>query len=143
RQLVGELLGFTAREGVALLPLVDVRAATLDEVAGQTLSQTGALVASGISEGLEVAVQQAEQAKEGRFVAAVRCCGEQDHVPARALGEATQEVVALVTSTAGRGARVGLIDDHEVGAGTQKLGPSTLALDVVEAHHRVRVSGKD
>ena len=88
---------------------------------------------------LEVRGKQAEQPVEGRVVAAVRRGGEHDEVSRRAGRQAPKQLVALMPALAGRGARVGFVDDHEVGARLEEVVPPLPGLHVVEADHRVRV----
>ena len=140
---VGDLLRLAAREEVALAPFREVGAPPLDEVPREAPAETCALRARGVRQTLEVRGEQAEEPVEGVVVAAVRGRGEQDEVPRRAAGQALEQLVALVPAAAGRGARMRLVDDHEVGARLDEAVPPLPGLHVVEADDRVRMHRED
>ena len=140
---VGELLRLAARKEVALAPFREVGAPPLDEVPREAPAETCALRARGVRQTLEVRGEQAEEPVEGGVVAAVRGRGEQDEVPRRAAGQALEQLVALVPAPAGRGARMRLVDDHEVGARLDEAVPPLPGLHVVEADDRVRMHRED
>ena len=142
-ELVGELLGLSAREDVAIVPLREVGPPSLDEVVREAFAETLALPAGGLRQALEVRGKQAEQPVEGSVVAAVRSGGEHDEVSRRAGGQAPKQLVPLMPALAGRGARVGLVDDHEVGARLEEVVPPLPGLHVVETDDRVRVYRED
>ena len=136
---VGEFPRFAARKEVALAPLRDVGPPALDEVLRQALAESFALRARGLREALEVGIQQTEEPVEGCVVAAVRRGRQQDEVPRGVARQAPQQLVALVPAAAGRGARVRLVHDHEVGTRLEEVVAPLARLDVVEADDRVRV----
>ena len=138
-ELVGELLRLAAREEAALAPLREVGAPSLDEVARQALAETCALRARGVRQTLEVRGEQPEEPVEGVVAAAVRGRGEQDEMPRCAAGQAPDQLVPLAPAPAGRGARMRLVGDHEVGARLEEAVPPLAGLYVVEADDRVRV----
>ena len=76
----------------------------------------------------ELLVEQAEERAEGLFVAAVRRGGDQDQVPRLVLGDAPQQLEALLApapDAAGQRAAVGLVHDDELGAlADEVLGPA-------------------
>ena len=61
----------------------------------------------------------------------------------RAVGQASEQLVSLMPALAGRGAGVGLVDDHEVGTRLEKVVPPLAGLHVVETDDRVRVHRED
>ena len=142
-ELVGKLLRLAAREDVALVPLRDVGAPPLDEVVREALAETFALPARGLRQALEVRGEQAEQPVEGSVVAAVGRRGEEDEVTGWAVGQAPEQLVPLMPTMTGRGAGVGLVDDHEVGTRLEEVVPPLAGLHVVETDHRVRVHRED
>ena len=142
-ELVGELLRLAAREDVALVPLRDIGPPSLDEVVREALAETFALPAGGLRQALEVRGEQAEQPVEGSVVAAVRSRGEEDEVTSCAVGQASEQLVPLMPALAGRGAGVGLVDDHEVGTRLEEVVPPLAGLHVVETDNRVRMHRED
>ena len=142
-ELVGELLRLSAREDVAIVPLRDVGPPSLDEVVREAFAETLALPAGGFRQALEVRGKQAEQPVEGSVVAAVRSGGEHDEVSRCAGRQAPKQLVPLMPALAGRGARVGLVDDHEVGARLEEVVSPLPGLHVVETDDRVRVHRED
>jgi Arc/MetJ family transcription regulator len=120
---------------------------TLDEEAGEAAAIGFVLRAREIvREAGERLVEEADERAEGAFVAAVGRGGDEDQVAERILGEADEELVALVAGTAGVGiarAGVGLVHDHELGAGAEKLRPVPLALDEVDRDDGVIVELED
>ena len=140
---VGELLRLATREDVALVPFGDVGAPSLDEVVREALAETSAFRARDLRQTLEVRGEQAEQPVEGSVVAAVRSRGEQDEVPRCAAGQAPEQLVPLVPALAGRGTRVCLVDDDEVGTRLEKVVSPLAGLHVVETDDRVRVHRED
>ena len=72
-------------------------ALALDEVVSEALAQScGARRLRTVPEAPEVGVQQAEQVVERLFVAGMRRRGEEQHVPVGFVGEALEELVALM-----------------------------------------------
>ena len=82
--------------------------------------------------------------RKALVLAAVRRGGDQDQVPARVVGEAAQQLVALVrprgADAAGADAGVGLVDDHQLGAGAQEVVAAAVGLDEVGRDDDVRVA---
>ena len=64
---------------------------------------------------------------------------EQDEVPRCGAGQALEQLVSLMPAPAGGGARVGLVNDHEVGTRLEEVVSSLAGLHVVETDDRVRV----
>ena len=142
-ELVSELLRLSAREDVAIVPLRDVGAPSLDEVVREAFAETLAFPAGGLRQALEVRGKQTEQSVEGSVVAAVRSGGEHDEVSCCAGRQTPKQLVPLMPALAGRGARVGLVDDHEVGARLEEVVSPLPGLHVVETDDGVRVHRED
>ena len=125
------------------MPLRDVGTPSLDEVVREALAETFALPAGGLRQALEVRGEQAEQPVEGSVVTTVRSRGEQDEVPGCAVGQAPEQLVPLMPALAGRGAGVGLVDDHEVGTRLEEVVSPLAGLHVVETDDRVPMYRED
>ena len=140
---VGQVSRFPARKDAAIVPFLDVLPAALHEVAGQAGAHG---FAGGADEGAELGelgLQQAQQLVEAGFIARVRRGGQEQHVPLLIGRQQAQQVVTLVAAGIVAGAGVGLVDDHQFRAAVGKVAAAAVALDVVEADHRVRVHGED
>ena len=142
-ELVGEFPRFATREDVALVPLSDVGAPSLDEVPRKSVAKTFARRARDLRQPLEVRGEQAEQPVEGGVIAAVRSRREQDEVPRCGAGQTLEQFVPLMPALPGRGAGVGLVDDHEVGTRLQEVVSPLAGLHVVETDDRVPVLRED
>ena len=142
-ELVGELPRFAARKNVALMPLSEVGTPSLDEVPGETVAETCAVRARDLGQALEFRREQAEKPVERGVIAAVRSRREQDEVPRCGAGQTLKQLAPLMPALAGGGARVGLVNDHEVGTRLQEVVSSLAGLHVVEADDRVRVLRED
>ena len=91
----------------------------------------------------EVRVQQRQQTIEGGFVAAVRCCGEQEDMPVCILSEAIEQLIPLLAAAFNAHAAMRLIDDDERRAGARKAFATAIGLDVVQRHNGVGVRVED
>ncbi len=132
---VGGLGHLTAREQAVIFPGIDVRAAALHVVGGELLTQPVARLALGGGERLEGRLEQREQPVERLLVATVRGGGEQHQVALRVGGQLLEQRVTQMRAVAGRRAGVGLVDDHQLGAGAGEFVAPLLAFDVVQADH--------
>ena len=137
RELVGRFLLLTLGERrVGLQVVADVGPTALDEVLGQPAAVLLVLPAGQVVGQIgKLGAQERQQRAEGLFVAAVRRGGDQDQVPVGLGGQAREKLMTLVASTASdasEGAGVGLVDDHQLGAGPQELLPPAVGLDEVD-----------
>lgn len=140
---IGELFGFAFWKELSFFPFCNIGAAALDEVASQAFAQAFSFIAGGLFERGEGRIEEGEQAMKGGFVAAMGCCGEQNDVTIARLREFLEEAIAQVSSSTGRGAGMGFVDDDERGADAEEVGASGVAFDVIEADDGIGVGEKN
>ena len=115
--------------------MLDVAAAALHDAgerAGGARARSSVSRSSGSSR--KLGSRKPTQGAEGLLLARVRRCGDEEQVPVRVGGERRDQLVALVPRAAAGarvGAGVGLVDDHELGAGAEEVVAAPVGLDVV------------
>src|SRR5205823_1038794 len=108
---------------------------TLDELSGQPASLARTLVGGEVLRQVAKGrIEKADQRAERVLLARMRGCGDEDQAPGPVGGELGDELVPLMATaaaSAGVGAGVRLIDDHELGAGANEVVAPAVGLDVV------------
>ena len=135
RHEIRAFIGDADGEGsFAAVPVFEVGALALDEVAGE-------IVAEEVALGIELGRDQAEQGAEGFVDAAVRGGGAEDDVAPGNSGEVAGEVVALLLRAfaARAGGGVGLVDDDQVGRVVEEGAAVLVGFGVVDADDEVGV----
>ena len=126
---------------------LDVLAPALDEKTGEPSAIGLVLRARKIfGKVCERLVEKADERSECTLVAAVGGGGDEDQVTGRVRGQRREELVTLVPRPAGgrvASTGVGLVDDHQLRTGAEKLGPVPLALDEVDRDDRMVVELKN
>ena len=147
--LWGELVGVVLLKladgegGVGVEVGLDVLPPALNEKAGEPTAIGLVLRAREVfGKVCERLVEKADERSECALVAAVGGGGDKDQVTGRVRGQPREELVPLVPRPAGgrvASAGVGLVDDHQLRTGAEKLGPVPLALDEVDRDDRMVV----
>jgi len=129
--------------GVRVEVGANVGPASLNEVLGQAppVAEVG-LSGQVLGQLGKVRIQEGEQRAEGMLLTAVGRGGDKDHVPVGVLGQAADQLVALVApaSFGTEGAGMGLIDDHELGTGAAEFLAASVGLDVIERDNDIGVA---
>ncbi len=121
--------------------VANVTAPALDEMGGQAAAVSLVLRAAQVAGQIgKRRIEQFQQRAEGRFIAAMRRRGDEDEMALAIGGQRLDQRVALVlaaTPFETKGAGVGFVHDHEIGAGAQELIAAALGLDEIERHDHV------
>ena len=144
----GFLVPALGERGVDLEIAADVGAAPLHEVAGEPAAHAFAFGPVELlhREVGEIVVEQGEERSERLLVAAVRGGGDQHHVAGGVGGDAAQELVTLLAApadSAGEGAAVRFVDNHELGAPQREVLGAARGLDEVGGHDGERMPVED